>query len=190
MSAEARARLAARVAGDYAAGGHRTVFVPDLNDVAAVGNQVATDGAAAASSAAAAAASLAAATAITGGQQGVGADPLDVPRAADLGDAAFLGADVLRGRWPVARGAAYQILPQDYGRTLIAETGTLTWTLPPLSELPDGWWVQVWNRSGATLTMTRSGSDVIGAAGTSVTAADGSGLTLARRDGTRFERIA
>lgn len=190
MSAAARARLAARTAGDYAAGGHRTVFVPDLNDVAAVGNEVSTNGTAAAGSAAAAAASLAAALAITGGQQGVGADPLDVSRNVDVADSAYVPADVLRGRWPAARGAAYQILPSDYGRTLIAETGTLTWTLPLLSDLPDGWWISVWNRSGATLTIARSGSDVIGAAGTSVTAADGSGLALARRDGTRFERIA
>jgi hypothetical protein len=190
MSSAARARLAARVSGDYALGGHRTVFVPDLNDVAAVGNEASANGTAAAGSAAAAQAALATALTITGGVQGIGAAPLDVTRALDLADSAFMCADMLRGRWPAARGAAYQIVPTDYGRTLIAETGTLTWTLPLLSLLPPGWWFSVWNRSGANLTISRGGSDVIGAAATSLTVADGAGVTIAYRDGTRFERIA
>ncbi|HEV7455902.1 MAG TPA: hypothetical protein VGN96_03935 [Roseococcus sp.] len=119
-----------------------------------------------------------------------GTDPTETPRNADLGSAAFVAANALRGRWPVAAGAAYQITPDDWGRTLIAESGTLTWTLPLIAQLPDGWWVQVWNRSGNTLTINRAASAVIGASATSVTVADGAGLTLARRDDTRFERIA
>jgi hypothetical protein len=143
----------------------------------------------AAASASAAAASLALAQAITGGAQGVGGDSMDVPRNVELGCAAFWEADGLRGRFPVARGAAYQLVPQDYGRTLIAETGTLTWTLPLLSSLTTGWWFSAWNRSGNTLTIQRSGADVIGSAGTSVTVADGAGILVALRDTTRFERI-
>jgi hypothetical protein len=111
-------------------------------------------------------------------------------RAVDLGSAAFFDAGALRGRFPVAAGAAYQIVADDWGRTLIAESGTLTWTLPVITQLPDGWWVQVWNRSGNTLTIQRAASAVIGASATSITIADGSGVTLARRDDSRFERIA
>jgi len=190
MSAAARARLAARIAGDYASGGHRTVFVPDLNDVAAVGNDASANGTAAVAAAAAATAALSSALTITGGGQGIGGNPLDVLRNIDVGDAAFFPAAALRGWFTYARGAAYQILPSDYGVALIAETGTLTWTLPLLSNLPDGWWLSVWNRSGAVLTLNRSGADVIGSAGTSVTAANNTGLSLARHDGARFERVA
>lgn len=138
---------------------------------------------------AAAQSALATALSITGGAQGVGADPLDVPRVAELGSAAFFSAGALRGRWPVAPGAAYQIVPEDYGKLLIADTGTLTWTLPLLSDLPPGWWVAGWNRSGANLTINRTSPDVIGNAGTSLTIADGSGFAIARRDATRFERF-
>lgn len=119
-----------------------------------------------------------------------GTDPTETPRNADLGSGAFVAANALRGRWPVAAGAAYQITADDWGRTLIAESGTLTWTLPLITELPPGWWVQVWNRSGNTLTINRAATAVIGASATSITVADGAGVTLARRDATRFERIA
>ncbi len=119
-----------------------------------------------------------------------GMAPLRVPRVADLGDAAFWPADGLRGQFPEARGAAYQIGPADFGRALVAETGTLTWTLPLLSDLVAGWWVRVVNRSGNTLTIARAGTDVIGAAATSITVADGASAMIAYRDTTRFERIA
>jgi len=185
-----RARLAARTQSQYDGFGYSSLFAGDLNAAAAVANDVAGSASGAAGAAAAASNSLAAALAIVGGAQGVGSDPFEVPRVVDLGSAAFFDADVIRGQWPVARGAAYQILPTDYGLTLIAETGTLTWTLPLLSFLPDGWWGGGWNRSGATLTINRTSPDVIGAAATSVTAADGAGLLLARRNATRFERIA
>lgn len=159
------------------------------SNAASSATSAATQAGNAAGSASAAAASLAAAQAITGGAQGVGGDAMDVPRNAELGSAAGWDADGLRGRFPVAQGAAYQMVPQDWGRALIAETGTLTWTLPALVSLSPGWWVQIWNRSGATLTIQRSGADVIGAAATAVTIADGAGMMIAYRNATRFERI-
>lgn len=187
----ASAQLAARTSTDYLNGGHRTYFTSDLNAVATCASEIAANATTAGAAATAAAASLASALAITGGTQGVGLAALDVPRNADLGSAAYWSADGLRGAWPVAQGAAYQITPADYGRTLIAESGTLTWTLPLLSDLDPGWWVRIWNRSGNNLTLNRSGSsDVIGSASTSLTIATASGITIAYRSTARFERIA
>jgi len=66
MSAEARARLAARLSSDYANGGHRSVFVPDLVDVADVGSEAAANAASAILAAAQAEAALAEAQDLTG----------------------------------------------------------------------------------------------------------------------------
>ncbi|HEV7458239.1 MAG TPA: hypothetical protein VGN96_15820 [Roseococcus sp.] len=219
MAEADRLRLQNRTQNQYDGYGYAALFTGDLNAVAAVGNDVAADALAAQQAADAAAANVLAqtatnaATATAGAntattQAGIattqanaaiaaaqniptpGTDPTETPRNADLGSAAFVAANALRGRFPAAAGAAYQITADDWGRTLIAESGTLTWTLPLITQLPDGWWVQVWNRSGNTLTINRAASAVIGASAASVTVADGAGLTLARRDDTRFERIA
>jgi hypothetical protein len=203
-----RTRLAGRVQADYDGFGYAALFVDDLNAVAAVGNDVADDAATAATAAAttaasiltqtaldvanaeaaaaAAAISLSTSQAITGGVQGIGTAPLMAPRNAELPPAPTAGL------FPIERGTAYQITPHDAApRVLIAASGTLTWTLPLLADLDAGWSVRVWNRSGNTLTINRSGSDVIGAAGTSLTVADGAGATLAYgAAGARFERIA
>ncbi len=189
MSDSAAARLAARVPGDYPSGGHRTYFIPDLNDVALLAQTISFQYTGMIGAAEAAENALAAALAITGGGQGIGAGPLDVVRNIDLGSAAFYSAEVLRGIYPVARGAAYQILETDQGLLLVAESGTLTWTLPRLSTVKFGWNVRVWNRSGANLTISRAGTDVIGAASTSVTVATGTGANFAKRDNTRYEQF-
>jgi hypothetical protein len=203
-----RTRLAGRVQADYDGFGYAALFVDDLNAVAAVGNDVADDAATAATaaattaasiltqtaldvanagaSAAAAAVSLSTSQAITGAVQGIGTAPLMVPRNAELPPAPTAGL------FPIVRGASYQITPHDAApRVLIAASGTLTWTLPLLSQLDPGWSLRVWNRSGNTLTINRAGTDVIGAADTSVTVANGTGVTLAYGEaGARFERVA
>ena len=189
MRGSAASRLAARVATDYQLGGHRLHFIPDLNDVAEVAQLVSFQYTATVSAGDAAENSLAAILALAGGLQAIGPSPLGLVRAIDLGTAAFADANVLRGRPSAARGAAYQMLPQDFGLTLIAESGTLTWTLPLLSALPFGWYVAVWNRSGANLTINRAGSDVIGAAATSLTVATATGAVIGARDATRFELL-
>lgn len=180
MSAAARARLAARIATQYQNGGHRSIFVPDLNDVAAVGNEAAANGTNAVNSAAQAAASLAAALAIIGGAQGVGADPLDVPRGAELGSAAFMDAAILRGVFVLTRDADYQILPQDWGALIRATSGTRTWTLPAASAVPQGWFLRIKNRSGSNLTIARTGSDTIDGAAASLVVATGAARIIAR----------
>lgn len=187
MSSAAAARLAARVSADYASGGHRTYFTPDLNDAATVAGEVANDASSAASSASTAAASLAAAQAIVGATQGVGTDGMDVPQNATLGSAARADANRLRGRFYLLCDSNYQILPQDFGKLLVTTSGTRTWTLPLGSDLPEGWTIYIKNRSGNNLTINRSGSDGINAAATSITIATGASATITLTSSSTFE---
>lgn len=180
-------RLAGRVAADYANGGHRTVFVPDLNAVATVAGGVAVDAASAASAAIQAAASLAAALDLTGGAVDIGGDQLALPRNTELGEAAFSDVMQMVGLWPETRDATYQILPQDFAKVVRATSGTRTWTLPAAESVPDGWWIVFKNRSGNNLTINRSGSDTIDAAATSLTIATGASLTVVKASATTWE---
>lgn len=187
MPSAAAARLAARVSSQYANGGHRTYFTPDLNDAATVAGEVANDANSAASSAAAAAASLATAQAIVGATQGVGTDGMDVPQNATLGTAARADINRLRGKFSLICDSNYQILPQDFGKVLITTSGTRTWTLPLGTDLPEGWFIHVKNRSGNNLTINRSGSDGINAAATSLTIANGASAIISLTSSTTFE---
>lgn len=119
---------------------------------------------------------------------GVGTAAIEVPRAAELGSAAFCDAAALTGIFSSTQNAAYQILPQDRGRLLLTTSGTNTWTLPAGAALPDGWFCRIKNRSGANLTIARTGSDTIDGA-TSLTVATGTGRLIVRTSSTAFEVI-
>lgn len=187
MSAAALARLAARVASDYANGGHRTYFSPDLNDVAGVvGDAVAADTSALAA-ALAAGQSLAAALAIVGAAQGVGAAGDEVPLVVELGSATFVPWGRLLGIPVNTQNGAWQMLPQDFGTLLLTSSGTNTWTLPASTDLPNWWQVRYKNRSGNNLTLARTGTDTINGAGSNVTIATGAQGTLIRAATGAFE---
>jgi hypothetical protein len=188
MSADARARLGARVYNDYANGGHRTVFVPDLNDVSnVVGEAVAAD-IDAIKQAGLASASLAAQMALApGGAQAIGVpDPDRVPLGAFLGSAAFLDADPILGIQAVIQGAAYQMVSQDRGSLLVSTTGANTWTLPLSSDVPWNWFVRYKNRSGSNLIIARTGADTIDGAAANLTVATGTSGYIVRL-GAGFE---
>jgi len=187
MSVEARNQLAARVAGDYANGGHRTVFVLDLNAVADVGNEMVVNADSAIAAADQAAASLALALEITGGAAAIGGDPLDLPRNTELGSAAFVDAWALVGMLVETHDATYQIVPGDLRKVLRATSGTRTWTLPVAADVPLGWWCVAKNRSGNNLTINRGSSDTIDAAATSLTIATGASLTIVKATATTWE---
>lgn len=137
-----------------------------------------------------AAGTLAAVQAIGGGLIGFGVSPTMAPRTAELGGAAFADVSGLMRRPVRVVTANYQITPDDDLCTLLVESGTVTLTLPLITDLPPWWEVRVWNRSGNAATVQRAASAVIGAAATSIAIADGAGALLVRRDATRFERIA
>jgi hypothetical protein len=173
MSADARARLSVRTYNDYANGGHRTVFVPDLNDVSNVVAEAVAADVDAIKQAGLAASSLASMLAIApGGTQGIGVpDPDRVPLGAFLGAAAFLDVDPLLGIQVTNLSAAYQFVSQDRGGLFVATAGTLTWTLPLSSDVPWNWFVRYKNRSGANLTLARTGADTIDGAAANLTVA-------------------
>lgn len=103
------------------------------------------------------------------------ADPLRLPRAGDLGGAAFASIEALTGMEPIDGDSNLQLLPQ-HGRGLVLVTsGTRTHTLPASADVPIGWWVRLKNRSGNTLTIQRSGADTIDAGATSYAQASGAG---------------
>jgi hypothetical protein len=118
-----------------------------------------------------------------------GAGLLDVPRHAELGTAAYADAGTLRGLYVASVGAAYQIVPQDWGRMLLGTSGTLTWTLPLAADVPAGWYCWVKNRTGNNLTISRAGSDTVDGT-TSITVSTGTGRVIARSGATTFESAA
>jgi hypothetical protein len=164
------------------------VFVPDLNDVAnVVGEAVAAD-TDAIKQAQLAAASLASMVALgPGGTQGIGVpDPDRVPLGAFLGAAAFLDVDPILGIQVVVQNAAYQMVSQDRGNLLLCTTGTNTWTLPLSSDVPWNWFVRYKNRSGANLTIARTGADTIDGVAASLTVATATSGYIVR-SGAGFE---
>ncbi len=172
----------------FANGAFRQNLRPAFNAVGATGQDAAAYAELALAYANAAAASYALALALTGGGQGIGTEPLDLPRVVDLGSAAFADADQLTGIFPATLNAAYQIVPLDFGKLLLTTSGTNTWTLPLAADLPDGWWCLLRNRAGANLTIARSGADTLNGAATSVTIATATAIQRAiKTSPTTFE---
>jgi hypothetical protein len=164
--------LAARTSAEFQNGGHRTYFVPSLVAVAATANDVAAFATLTSNYATAAAGSYALQLALGTGAYGVGAEPLRLPRNAELGTAAYADLEVVRGYFPNLQNAAYQMVLADAYRLTYCTSGTNTFTLPLGTDLPDGWSAPLRNRSGANLTVARTGADTINGT-TSATIATG-----------------
>ena len=186
---DAISRLAARTLAQYLEdSSYIEIFPPDLNAVATIGSDVSSKALQIAATYALIAASVATAQAIVGLTQKVGSDILSLPRNVELGGAAYLDYEQLQAIFPSTQNAAYQMVVQDWGKLLLTTTGTNTWTLPAAADLPDGWWCQYRNRSGANLTIARSGADTMNAAATSVTVATGAAIGLiVRTSSSTFE---
>lgn len=186
---DAIARLAARVLANYLDdSGYILIFPPDLNAVAVIGSDVSAKATSTAASAALVAASVATAQAIVGLTQKVGTEVLALPRNVELGGSAYIDFDQMKGINPNTQNAAYQMLMQDFGKMLLTTTGTNTWTLPLAVDLPDGWWALYRNRSGANLTINRSGADTFNAAATTLAIATATPIGwIIRTSTTTFE---
>ncbi len=184
---ESISRLANRVLGDYLNNGHLTNLMGDLTAIAALANFVSSLATQSQSSASAAAASLASMQALGASAYGIGTASLSLPRASDLGSAAFGDAQYQNGFVTNLQNAAYQITLHDYGKVLLTTSGTNTFTLPAATDLPDGWWCGFMNISGANLTFARTGSDTINAAATSFVQASTAYLgQVGRRSSSTF----
>ncbi len=189
MSADDWAYLAARSDADFPNGLFRTFFRPSLNAV----GRTAQDVGALATQVQAYLDSISAIYALTQAlgvsAYGVGLDALKLPRAGDLGSAAYRDWDAQHGIVTNTQNAAYQITLHDFGKLLLTTSGTNTYTLPLATDLPDGWWCLYHNISGANLTVQRFGSDTInGAVTTSLLVATGSAMgRIIRRSNTIFQ---
>lgn len=71
---------------------------------------------------------------------------------------------------------------------LVIVTGTTpTITLPDTAGLAEGWWVRFKNRSGGTITPTRSGSNTVNGGGTGANIANNASLTFVVRSDGNWE---
>lgn len=167
---------------------HRTNFVPALAAVAAVAGDVAVDAFQASAAANIAAASLAAQMALGTAANGVGNEPMDLPRMSMLNGEAFRQWDMAAGFISNIQDATYQIVEHDSAKLLLCTSGTRTWTLPASTDVWIGWQARLRNRSGNNLTLARTGSDTINGAGSSLTIATGSAiLTIVCTGAASFE---
>lgn len=181
-------RLSARVLADYLDNKHLINLMGDLNAIAAVANLTASSATQAAASASAAAGSLATQVALGLPANGVGNEPLDLPRMSMLNGEAFRQWDMAAGLQVNTQDATYQITEHDSGKLLLCTSGTRTWTLPAASDVWVGWQARLRNRSGNNLTLDRTGSDTINGAGSSLTIATGSAiLTIVCTGAAAFE---
>jgi len=185
---ESISRLAGRVLADYLDNKHLLNLMGDLNAIAAVANYAAAQATQAAAAAAGAAGSYALMEDLGAAAYSIGTASLSLPRAGDLGSAAFREWQYAHGVITSLQNAAYQVTLHDYGKLLLTTSGTNTFTLPLGTDLPQAWWCLYMNLSGNTLTFARSGSDTINAAATSaaIAGATTSIGRLVRRSSTTF----
>jgi hypothetical protein len=172
-------------------GGHRTWLIPTYNAVGQTAQDIGAMVTQVQASAAAAAGSLATQLALGTAANGVGNEPMDLPRMAFLDSAGFRQWDMAAHHVPNLQNATYQITPHDLDKLLLCTSGTRTWTLPVATDVWIGWRARLRNRSGANLTLNPgSAADAIngGTAGTAIAIATGSAiLTLVCTGANAFE---
>jgi len=189
MSAEDWTYLAARSDADFPNGLFRTYFRPSLNAIGRTAQDVAFLTVQVQAYLDSISAIYALAQALAVPAYGVGLDAMKLPRAGDLGNAAFRDWEAQHGIVTNTQNAAYQITLHDFGKLLLTTSGTNTFTLPLATDLPDAWWCLYHNISGANLTIQRSGTDTInGVAATSIVVATGSAIgRIIRRSSGIFQ---
>ena len=193
MSEEDWTYLAARSDADFPNGLFRIYFRPSLNAIGRTAQDVAYLTGQAQASAAAAAGSLATQLALGTPANGVGNEPMDLPRLAYLDSGGFRPWDMALSLYPNTQNATYQITPHDAGKLLLCTNGTRTWTLPVTTDVWPGWTCRLRNRSGAALTLnTGAATDAIngGTAGVGITVATGSAILTAVCTGSASFEVA
>ncbi len=191
MSTNDWALLQALTDQSFANGAFRQTLRPAFNAVGRTGQDAATLATQAQAAADAAAGSLATQMALGTPANGVGSDPLKLPRMVTFDSGGFRSWDMALSLYPNTQNATYQITPHDAGKLLLCTNGTRTWTLPVATDVWPGWTCRLRNRSGATLTLnTGAAGDAIngGTAGVGITVATGSAiLTVVCTGSASFE---
>jgi hypothetical protein len=175
----------------FANGAFRQNLRPAFNAVGATGQDAAAYAELALAYTNAAAGSLATQLALGTPANGVGNEPLDLPRMAFLDSAGFRQWEMAAHHVPNLQNATYQVTPHDLDKLLLCTSGTRTWTLPVATDIWPGWRARLRNRSGANLTLNPgSAADAIngGTAGAAIAIATGSAiLTLVCTGANAFE---
>lgn len=185
---ESISRLAGRVLADYLDNKHLINLMGDLNAMATVANLAAASATQASAAQTAAAGSLSTQVALGLPANGVGNEPMDLPRMSMLNGEAFRQWDMAAALITNTQDATYQITEHDGGKLLLCTSGTRTWTLPAATDVWIGWQARLRNRSGNNLTLARTGSDTINGAASSLTIATGSAiLTIVCTGAAAFE---
>ena len=191
MSSNDWALLQALTDQSFANGAFRQTLRPAFNAVGATGQDAASYAELALAYATAGAGSLATQLALGTPANGVGNEPMDLPRLATFDSGGFRSWDMALSLYPNTQNATYQITPHDAGKLLLCTNGTRTWTLPVAIDVWPGWTCRLRNRSGATLTLnTGAATDAINGstAGVGITVATGSAiLTLVCTGSASFE---
>lgn len=188
MSASDWTYLAGLAVSQFQSGGHRTYLVPAFNAVGQTGRDVADMAAQCLAYQTAAAGSLATQVALGLAANGVGNEPMDLPRMSMLNGEAFRQWDQAAALVVNTQDATYQITEHDGGKLLLCTSGTRTWTLPAATDVWVGWQCRLRNRSGNNLTLARAGSETINGTAASLTVATGSAiLTVVCTGSTSFE---
>ncbi len=190
MSSADWAYLAGLATSQFENGGHRTYLVPAFNAVGQTGIDVAALAVQCQAYQEAAAANYALQVALGIAANGVGNEPMDLPRMHTLNGEAFRQWDMAAALLVNAQDATYQITEHDGMKLLLCTSGTRTWTLPAAADVWIGWQFRLRNRSGNNLTLARAGSETINGAGSNLTIATGSAILTAVCTGAASFEVA
>lgn len=185
-------RLAGRTNSDYSGFGHIDYLTGDYRALASVATWVGDMGDLAEDAADSASASLTAAQQITGGMYGIGSLPLELPRNTELGPMAFVGRTERLHLYPMdVGGGSDTITPDDMGKLVISDAGTVTLPAGTAPGMGVGWIVAVKNTHGAnSLTVDcDGGSDTIDG-GASISIAAGAWAIIVQTGASAFVSLA
>lgn len=185
-------RLAGRTNSDYSGFGHLDYLTGDYRAIAVIANFIALMAELSESSAETAEQALAAALEIIGGAQGIGTQPMELPRNTELGPMAFVGRTERLHLYPMDVGDdSDTITPDDMGKLVLSDAGTVTLPAGTAPGMGVGWIVAVKNyHSSNSLTVDcDGGSDTIDG-GASISIAAGGWAIIVQTDDDAFVSLA
>lgn len=184
-------RLAGRRNSHYAGFGHLDYLTGDYNAVANVVNFTAEVADLVWDAEAAVTAAVQTAQEIAGGAYGIGSQPMELPRNTELGAMAFVGRTERLHLYPMdVGGGSDTITPDDMGKLVISDAGTVTLPAGTAPGMGVGWIVAIKNKhSSSGATLAADGSDTIDG-GASISIAAGDWAIIVQTDDDAFVSLA
>lgn len=186
------ARLASRVNSHYSGYGHIDYLTGDYRAVAKVVNFAADVADRVWDAEVAVTAAVQTALEIVGGAYGIGTQPMELPRNTELGAMAFIGRTERLHLYPMDVGDdSHTITPDDMGKLVLSDAGTVTLPAGTAPGMGVGWIVAVKNyHSSNSLTVDcDGGSDTIDG-GASISIAAGGWAIIVQNDDDSFISLA